>query len=166
MGRRKGRGVHEKDRRKTPTIASAVQRPRDWDQAISVAYLRMLGTTQEIAGTSAGVSERTVSTWEGSDWWPHAVAEARHRWLRNVDAATMSGVLDWLKDKTAEGAATVRWAAEKRIPEFLPPKQRHVIEGDKENPLEVKVKARDEVAGRIDRLVASIEAARLASGEK
>ena len=49
-----------------------VQKPHDWDKAVSVAYLRLRNDSQADAAKSAGVGERTVRRWENSEWWPKA----------------------------------------------------------------------------------------------
>lgn len=156
MDRRRGQSLHTKRRRKTPDIKTACKAPRDWDKAISAAYLRLLGATQETAAKQVGTTIRAICRWEGSDWWPQAVAEGRHRWLQSGDSSCMRALVTDMNRK--DDATTARWWADRRIPEFAPPKQRVTHSGDKENPLEVKVAVRDEVASRIDRLVASIEA--------
>ena len=57
-----------------------VSRPNDWDKAISVAYLRMIGHTQEEAAKGAGVGIRTSREWERSLWWLDAATEAQWAW--------------------------------------------------------------------------------------
>lgn len=63
---------------------SSVEAPRDWETALSVAFLRESGSTQREAAKIAGVSARTVERWEASGWWPDAVAQAGRRWLPGV----------------------------------------------------------------------------------
>jgi hypothetical protein len=114
------------------------RKPRDWDKAISVAYIRMIGfpnVTQKQAATEAGTSERSVRAWEASPWWPDAQAEARQRWLRGGDAAAMSGILEGMKDP-AEYAQMSRYWADRRIPELTPPRQRKEHTGPDGGPIQ------------------------------
>lgn len=138
MGRPKGKGVREKRRRKTPDIISERKRPANWDKALSAAYLRLLGATQIDAAMHVGVSDRSIRAWEGSKWWPMAVAEARERWLKGGDSECMKKlVADMAGGK--DGAITARWWAERRIPEFAPPKQRVGFVGDDGQPLATEI---------------------------
>ena len=128
MDGRRGRSLHTKRRRKTPDIKTSCKAPRDWDKAISAAYLRLLGATQETAAKNVGVKERAICRWEGSDWWPQAVAEGRHRWLQTGDSSCMRSLVQDMNRK--DDATTARWWADRRIPEFAPPKQRATHSGD------------------------------------
>ncbi len=56
--------------------AQGVGKPRDWDKAISVAYLRLRDESQADAAKPAGLGERTVRRWEKSAWWLQACLEA------------------------------------------------------------------------------------------
>ncbi len=113
-----------------------VKRPRDWDKAVSTAYLRILGASQKVAGEGSGISARQIRKWEASDWWPEAEAEARSRWLRHGDAATMRTLLNSVRDGDA---TTARWWAERTFDEFAPPSQRHVHTGKGGEPIEVEL---------------------------
>lgn len=77
--------------------SQAVQAPSDRDKAVSVAYFRALGATQEAAAEAAGVSERTVRAWEASPWWPDAHREAVERWRTDLSAASRKSLLDAVK---------------------------------------------------------------------
>lgn len=164
MGRIRGVAIREKKRRTTPEIKSSVSKPKDWDKAVSAAYLRMMNETQETAAKAVGAGYRTLQAWEGSDWWDTAVTEARQRWLRGGDRLAMQSIAaDMAK---LQDAVTARWWADRRIPELAPPKQGVIVGGDKNNPVEVEVNVRDAVSRRIDSLVAGLEAERLAGGSK
>ena len=113
--------MSKRTRKKPAGPKDPVRRPHNWEKAISVAYLRLLGATQEVSAKQAGVGERTLRTWEGCSWWADAIAEARQRWLRGGDAAAMRGLSKALASET-EYAATARWWAERRMPELKPPK--------------------------------------------
>ena len=71
--------------------------PRDWDKAVSVAYLRLVGETQEQAAAGAGVGERTLRDWEKCSWWKDALEEASARWLNNLTAHARGGLLAAVK---------------------------------------------------------------------
>lgn len=130
--------------------------PYNWDKAISVAYLRLIGASQEVAAKEAGCSERSVATWEKKSWWPDAQAEARQRWLRGGDAMARRGLLRALSDGN-EYAATSRWWADRRIPELKPPKVRSEISGPDGEPVEVGIEdARTQVADVVARLAAAV----------
>jgi len=61
-----------------------VKKPNDWDKAVSVAYLRIIGYSQQDAAASAGAGSRTVRAWEKSSWWHLATSEAKGRWLQGL----------------------------------------------------------------------------------
>ena len=111
-----------------------IRRPRNWDKCVNVAYLRMLGASQEMAAKKAGCSERSIRNWEKAKWWKDAEEEARDRWLKDGDMASMRGVLSAM----ARGdAATARWWADRRVPELAPPSKR--IAGPDGGPLRVEL---------------------------
>ena len=58
-----------------------ISAPRDRETALSVAFLRTLGSTQVEAAKATGVDPRTVGRWETCSWWPGVVEEAGSRWL-------------------------------------------------------------------------------------
>lgn len=97
-----------------------VGRPRNWDIAVSCAYLRLLGATQEQAASRAGASPRSLRTWEQCSWWKDALAEARSRWFKDGDAAAMRGIHKALRSD-GHYAKTSMWWAERRMPELKPP---------------------------------------------
>lgn len=102
------------------------QRPRDWEKALSVAYLRCLGQTQAVAAEAAGVGERTIQAWEASSWWHTAVAEANSRWLAGVSEKAKRALAISLDSNDAQSA---RWVLERLLPAMAPPKQRSEISG-------------------------------------
>lgn len=115
-------------------------RPRNWDKAVNLAYLRMVGyprMTQETAAKRAGVSVRTLRDWENAPFWAAAKAEARDRWFNDGDAAAMQGILDGMTDPN-ESAQMSRWWAERHIPELAPPKQKSEITGANGGPIAVQ----------------------------
>lgn len=71
-----------------------VDEPKDWDKAVSAAYFRALGATQEAAAAAAGVGERTLWRWERCAWWPEAHREAVERWRLDLSAASRKSLLD------------------------------------------------------------------------
>lgn len=98
--------------------------PRDWETAVSAAYLRSLGGqfTQEVVCAMVGVCRRTLGRWEKADWWPRAKSEAVERWLQGL-VHESTGTL--LKEIRKGDAASARWALERLIPELAPPAQKH-----------------------------------------
>ena len=119
---------------KSASPCGVVKRPRNWDKAISVAYLRATGDSQEAAANQAGICERTVTAWEASPWWPDAVAEAHKRWLNGCDAKARRALRRALDDPL-NYAQTARWWADRRIPELEPPKVRNEVTGKDGAPL-------------------------------
>lgn len=127
---KKPRRGHSRPRsRKGGSIATEVARPQKWDQAVSAAYLRILNATQAETAAQIGRADRTVRAWEGSPWWPDAVAEARSRWLAGGDGLAMRGIYRGLKSKDdSVASATARWWAERRVPELAPPRSRGTLD--------------------------------------
>lgn len=82
---------------------------------VSVAYLRLLGHTQQEAAKGAGVSVRTIQYWEAREDWSEAQSEARARWLQGCDALAMRALRNGL---LGDDQATARWWAGKRIKEL------------------------------------------------
>ena len=98
---------------------NVVEKPRDWDKAVSVAYLRLIGLTQKKAASGAGIGVRTLRRYELSDWWPDACGEAVGRWMQQLaiecrttimaavkagDVVTAVKMLERI-DKIAEGSS-------------------------------------------------------------
>jgi hypothetical protein len=89
--------------------------PRDRETAISVAYLRLLGHTQEDATKATGVSEKTIQRWESCTWWPEVQAEASRRWLSGLESRARQTLFDNL-----DGPLSLK-VLERRLPELAPP---------------------------------------------
>jgi hypothetical protein len=100
--------------------------PRSRETAISVAYLRTTGSTQEEAANAAGVDRRTVQRWEHSSWWPDVQREATDRWLAGAVGKARRALLRALED--ADGALALR-VLERVVPELAPASQRVEVGG-------------------------------------
>jgi DNA-binding CsgD family transcriptional regulator len=135
--------------------AGVVEKPHNWEKAVSVAYLRSTGDTQEEAATSVGVSERTVRGWEASSWWPDAVAVAHQRWLQGCDQKARSALSKALSDSD-HYAPTARWWADRRIPELAPPKTRSEITGTMQHNVQDLSKLTDQELEVAKRLAAKL----------
>lgn len=129
-------------KRNRATAASRVPgKPKKWDSAVSVAYLRMIhfpNISQKRAAGQVGVSERTVRAWEAAPWWVDAKAEARERFFCQGDAAAMRGLNAAFEDDE-ESARTSRWWAERRMPELAPPKLGIGIGNDDDKPVHLEI---------------------------
>ena len=97
-----------------------VEKPRDWDKAISVAYLRLCKTPQTDAAKQAGVGVRTIRRWEKSGWWPEACFQASSRWLRGLVYVSQQTVFEAIKGGDAHLAFKV---IERQIQQLAPPRQ-------------------------------------------
>ena len=115
--------------------SQGVGKARDWDNAISVAYLRLCDGSQEDAAKAVGVGVRTVRRWENSDWWPEACREAESRWLKGLVFISMQTVF-----KAIEGgdAALAFKVAERHIKALAPPSQRHEHSGPDGAPIQTQ----------------------------
>ena len=98
--------------------AEKTKAPQDRDKALSVAYLRLTGDTQEQAAKATGVSRMTVQRWESTDWWPEIVAEASRRWLSGLEAKARKVLHDGL-----DPALSLK-VLERRMPELAPATQK------------------------------------------
>jgi hypothetical protein len=107
-----------------------VGKPHDYDKALSVAYLRLIDKTQEEAAELAGVSPRTVHSWEHSSWWPECEAEAGRRWLRGLEAKARS------KLQSDMDASLALKILERRLPELAPP----ALKAEHQFPEELKIR--------------------------
>lgn len=72
--------------------ANPVSAPRNRETALSVAYLRLLGSTQTEAASATGVDARTVGRWESSSWWAGVKREAADRWLAGLASKARRGL--------------------------------------------------------------------------
>lgn len=101
-----------------------VSAPAEWDKAVSCAYLRMMGASQEKAAKGAGVGERTLARWEGCPWWPQAREEARSRWCNDLVDASRARLITSIRNGDTERAVQV---LERMDPDFKPmPTEIHV----------------------------------------
>jgi len=97
-----------------------------WEKCILAAYLRMMGATQLDAARAVGRSIRTIATWESrKDHWALALAEARKRWLVDLEHASRAALLRTIKDGNGLLALQV---LERIDPELAPAKQRLDVE--------------------------------------
>ena len=117
-----------------------VKGPRDREKAISVAYLRLTGATQEEAGNVNGLRRETVGQWESCSWWPEIVAEASRRWLSGIEAKARKG-LDRGLDRDEDGNLSLK-VLERRVPGLAPATQK--IGSDHDRPVILKVVFDDE----------------------
>jgi hypothetical protein len=109
-----------------------VKNPENWDKCVSVAYLRLIGQTQEQAADSAGVGVRTVHTWEHCSWWADCQAEASRRWLVGLEAKARATLQEGMDANIALKIL------ERRLPELAPPTQKTDLTTDGK-PLPEKV---------------------------
>lgn len=135
-----------------------IGKPRDWEKAVSVAYLRSIDYTQKEAAEAAGVGERTIQHWEKQPWFGEAIMEAHSRWLAGVATGARRGILRAFKDPE-EYARTARWAAERVFPELAPPKQRVGVTGKDDGPIEFSY-ARETVDGLLSGISTAIQKAK------
>ena len=117
--------------------ADIVEKPQDWDKAVSVAYLRLLGAPIRTAAKVAGVGERTLHRWERSPWWPDATAEANDRWFKNVTAAARRTLLKAIRAGRSDHALQI---LERVEPRLAPPKQRMEHSGPDGAPIAAEVR--------------------------
>ena len=114
---------------KPAEIARTEAEAARFEKMVSVAYMRLHGYSQADAADAAGVSERTVWTWEHERAdWPEAVQTARDRWLSGLAGQARSTLKAALKD-AANGKLALD-VIERLDPALLPAKMRHEIIGD------------------------------------
>ena len=82
----------------TATVSYPVRKPHDWDKVLSVALFRTTGSTMEEAANLAGVSKRTVWSWEHSEFMEEALAEVRSRWLQGAVTRARASLLAGLDE--------------------------------------------------------------------
>jgi len=127
----------------------AVEKPRDWDKAVSVAYLRLIGLTQAKAAKAAGTGERTLRRYELSEWWPDACAEAVSRWMQQLEIEARSTVMKAVK----EGDVATAWKVLERIDRRLaPPRLSHAVEHSGDLMRSVRDLSDEELVGRARKL--------------
>jgi hypothetical protein len=98
----------------------APAKPRSWSIAVSAAYLRLTGSTQQQAAEAAGCSERTLRGWEAAEWWTDAAAEASDRWLEGVTASARRR----LAVAAGQDAGLALRILERTDPRLAPPQMR------------------------------------------
>ncbi len=103
-----------------------VAAPRDREVALSAAYLRLLGHTQQEAANAAGLDPRTIGRWEASSWWPDIVREAGDRWLAGAIGKARRALLEALGQPDGPLALKV---LERTVPELAPVSQRVELSG-------------------------------------
>ena len=113
------RGPDKKPRAGAPKTSS-IGRPKNWDTAVSVAYLLLMGATQAAASEATGASKRSITAWNNSKWWHEAQTEARARWLRNIEAGAMRGILWGLGNDNEKGSMS-KYVADRMVHELKPP---------------------------------------------
>lgn len=89
--------------------------PQDWDKAVSAAYFRALGASQEAAAKAAGVSERTLWAYEKASWWPRAHQEAVGRWHVKLTAASRKALLRAIRGGDGKTALDVLERVDPRL---------------------------------------------------
>ena len=102
-----------------------VDKPRDWDKAVSVSYLRLIGQTQELAAKGAGIGVRTLRRYELSEWWPEACREAVDRWMQQLAIECRTTIMAAVKAGDVVTAVKMLERIDKRL---APPRQSHGIE--------------------------------------
>ena len=102
-----------------------VNKPQNWDKAVSAAYLRLLGLSQKKAAKAAGIGERTLARYELSDWWPEACGEAVGRWMQQLEIECRSTIMAAVK---AGDVTTAVKMLERLDKSLAPPRLSHGIE--------------------------------------
>lgn len=98
-----------------------VDKPRDWDKAVSAAYLRLIGQSQKDAATGAGVGQRSLRRWETCSWWEDARDEARDRWLNDLVAESRATLFRVVQEGDGLRAMQI---LERMDPKMAPPAQK------------------------------------------
>lgn len=99
-------------------IKDPVKKPTDRDKCVSVAYLRLIGATQEQAAESVGVGVRSIYDWERCSWWGDVVSEASRRWLVGIEARARQKL-----SEDMDGNLALK-ILERRLPELAPATQK------------------------------------------
>ena len=103
----------------------AVGKPQNWDKAVSVSYLRLIGLTQKKAAKAAGMGERTLRRFELSEWWPDACGEAVDRWMQQLAIECRTTIMAAVKAGDVVTAVKMLERIDNRL---APPRQSHGIE--------------------------------------
>ncbi len=97
-----------------------ILKPHNWDKAVSVAYLRLLGLSQKKAAKGAGIGERTLARYELSEWWPEACREAVDRWMQQLAIECRTTIMAAVKSGDVATAVKMLERIDKRL---APPRQ-------------------------------------------
>ncbi|HSW29281.1 MAG TPA: hypothetical protein VLH75_07265 [Longimicrobiales bacterium] len=98
-----------------------IGKPRDWSKAVLAAYIRLTGSTIAEAAKGAGISDRTLTDWEGCSWWADACHEAtQDRWLQHL----LSRAKRTLFREVDTDGRTALQVIERLEPRLAPPKVR------------------------------------------
>lgn len=110
-----GRSMHQ-DVQIPSSTDTPEQLPTNWPRWLMAAYIRSMGASQKKAATAAGVSERTVRTWENEkpELWKRAREEARELWASDMDGAARARVLTAVRDE--DDTQTAKWWLERMDP--------------------------------------------------
>jgi len=126
-----------------------VTKPHNWDKAVSVAYLRLLGLSQKKAARGAGIGERTLARWELSEWWPEACREAVDRWMQQLEIEARTTVMAAIKEGDVVTAMKVLERIDKRL---APPRQSHDISHSGDITATVRAMSDEELMDRANEL--------------
>jgi len=102
------------------------------DRKVSAAFFRLMGATQHAAGTTVGVSARTVRQWEREPDWRAATEQARDRWINGITDEARSTISRAIRSGDTR---TAKWLLERLDPNFTPPRQRHELSGPTGGPI-------------------------------
>jgi len=126
-----------------------VKKPQNWDKAVSVAYLRLLGLSQKNAAKGAGIGERTLARWELSEWWPDACAEAVDRWMQQLEIECRSTIMAAVKSGDVATAVKMLERIDKRL---APPRQQLGVQHSGDLRRSVRDLSDEELVGRARQL--------------
>ncbi len=120
-----------------------------------MAYLRLVGLTQEKAAKAAGIGERTLRRYELCEWWPEACREAVDRWMHQLEIEARSTVMQAVK----EGDVATAWKVLERIDRRLaPPRQLHGVEHSGDLTRSVREMSDEELLARARQLANRVAA--------
>lgn len=104
-----------------------IQKPQNAEKCLLVAYFLGLGWTQREAAKAAGVGDRTVRDWMGCSWWQSVEIAAHQKFMRRLTGRTKESLLNLVNGCEP---ATVRFAAERLLPELKPAEQTLNVRGE------------------------------------
>ena len=126
-----------------------VTKPHDWDKAVSVAYLRLLGLSQKKAAKGAGIGERTLARYELSEWWPDACGEAVNRWMQQLAIECRTTIMAAVKSGDVATAVKMLERIDKRL---APPRQQLGVQHSGDLRRSVRDLSDEELVGRARQL--------------